>query len=125
MYTAIYITLGLIAAFILLGILVSRRIALPIVRPVLALSGRIEKLADGDLHSEVPAVKTKDEIQSLSEAFDSSVRSLNDYISEISSILNGMAQGDFTVQAVQDYRGFLGDPGRAQHHPLLHEFHLR
>lgn len=105
MYTAIYITLGLIAAFILLGILVSRRIALPIVRPVLALSGRIEKLADGDLHSEVPAVKTKDEIQSLSEAFDSSVRSLNDYISEISSILNGMAQGDFTVQAVQDYRG--------------------
>lgn len=105
MYTAIYLTIGLIAVFILLAVLISRRIALPIVRPVLALSGRIEKLADGDLHSEVPLVKTTDEIQSLSEAFGVSVRSLNDYISEISSVLNGMAQGDFTVQAVQDYRG--------------------
>ena len=105
MYTAIYIMLGLIVGFILLAILLARGIAMPIVRPVLALSGRIEKLAEGDLHSEVPAVKTKDEIQSLSEAFDVSVKSLNGYISEISSVLNGMAHGDFTVKALQDYRG--------------------
>ena len=105
MYTAIYIMIGLIIGFILLAIFLARGIAMPIVRPVLALSDRIGKLAEGDLHSEVPAVKTKDEIQSLSETFDTSVRSLNDYISEISTVLNGMAQGDFTVQAVQDYRG--------------------
>ncbi|WP_326974797.1 methyl-accepting chemotaxis protein [Caproicibacter sp. BJN0012] len=105
MYTAICIMLGLIAAFILLSILVSNRVAVPIVKPVLSLAGRIETLADGDLHSEVPAVRTKDEIESLSKTFGSTVESLNGYIEEISAVLGGMADGDFTVTPQRDYQG--------------------
>ncbi len=105
MYTAIYIALALIAVFILLSILISSRIALPIVRPVISLAGRIETLADGDLHSEVPIVRTKDEIESLSKTFGTTVESLNGYIEEISAVLGGMAEGDFTMTTKREYRG--------------------
>lgn len=105
MYTAIYITLALIAAFILLSIFISRKISKPIVKPILSLAGRIETLADGDLHSEVPAVNTKDEIASLSKTFGSTVESLNGYIGEISTVLGGIANGDFTLEPKLDYRG--------------------
>lgn len=105
MYTAIYIIFALIAAFILLSILISRRIAKPIVKPVLSLADRIGTLADGDLHSEVPTVHTGDEIESLSKTFGSTVKSLNGYIKEISTVLGGMANGDFTVTPQGEYQG--------------------
>jgi methyl-accepting chemotaxis protein len=105
MYRAIYIALAIIAAFIILSILISRSIAVPIVKPVLSLAGRIETLAEGDLHSEVPIVHTKDEIESLSKTFNATVASLNGYIAEISNVLGGMAQGDFTLSTRREYRG--------------------
>lgn len=105
MYTAIYIALAIIAVFIILSILISRRIAVPIVKPVLSLAGRIETLAQGDLHSEVPIVHTQDEIESLSKTFDATVASLNGYIAEISNVLGGMAEGDFTLSTQREYHG--------------------
>lgn len=105
MYTAIYIILALIAAFILLSILISARVAVPIVKPILSLAGRIGTLADGDLHSEVPVVHTKDEIESLSKTFGSTVEALNGYIEEISTVLGGIAEGNFTVTPQREYRG--------------------
>lgn len=105
LYTAIYITLGLILLFILMSILVARGIAVPIVRPILKLGDRIDTLASGDLHTEVPEIHTRDEIQALSTQFGTTINSLNGYIGEISSVLNNMAQGDFTVQIQQDYKG--------------------
>jgi methyl-accepting chemotaxis protein len=105
MYRAIYIAIAIIAVFLILSVLVSRSIAIPIVKPVLSLAGRIETLADGDLHSEVPIVHTKDEIESLSKTFNATVASLNGYIAEISNVLGGMAQGDFTLSTRREYRG--------------------
>lgn len=105
LYTAIYVALGLMLLFILLSILVARRIAVPIVSPILKLGGRVKKLALGDLHTEVPEIRTGDEIEDLSNQFGVTVNSLNGYIQEISDVLNNMAQGDFTVQIRQDYRG--------------------
>ncbi|MCI1965350.1 MAG: methyl-accepting chemotaxis protein [Oscillospiraceae bacterium] len=105
MYTAIYITLALVAAFILLSILISGGIAGPIIKPILSLAGRIETLADGDLHSAVPVVHTKDEVESLSQTFGSTVKSLNGYIEEISAVLGNMADGDFTVMPQREYLG--------------------
>ena len=105
MYSAVSVMLGLIAVFLLLAVLLSRRIALPLVRPILSLAGRISTLAEGDLHSEVPAVRTGDELQALSETFGSTLASLNGYIGEISTILTGLAAGDFTVRTEREYLG--------------------
>ena len=105
LYRAVYLLLGIVAAFLILAMVVSRRIALPIVSPVLALAGRISMLADGDLHSDVPSVTTRDEIQQLAETFGKTVTALNGHIGEISTVLNGMAQGDFTVTVQREYQG--------------------
>lgn len=72
---------------------------------MLELMKRLESLAKGDLHSRVPQFRTGDEVEKLSVAFAGTVDALNDYIGEISSVLGSMAEGDFTVRPVQDYKG--------------------
>lgn len=103
--TAITITVALTIVFIVLSCIVSVKIADSIVNPIIALVQRIESLADGDLHTRVPAVKAKGEVQTLSTAFADTINLLNGYISEISRILGNMSKGDFTVTITQDYKG--------------------
>ena len=104
-YTAIMIAIGLIVLFILLSFVIAFRIAKPIVNPIVSLVKRIEKLSDGDLHSEVPQVNTEDEIGVLSKSFTNTVSTLNSYVGEISSILTSLKQGDYTVTTEQIYKG--------------------
>lgn len=104
-YQSIFYIVGAAILFIVLSVLISLKIAKPVVRPIVGLVKRVESLADGDLHTEVPAVHTHDEIERLSDTFRSTIRSLNGYIGEISSVLGSMAQGDFTVRTQQDYKG--------------------
>lgn len=104
-YTSIYYIIGVALVLIAVSVFVSFRIANPVVRPIVSLMKRIESLAAGDLHSDVPAVHTHDEIERLSDTFRSMISSLNGYIGEISSVLGSMAQGDFTVHTEQNYTG--------------------
>jgi methyl-accepting chemotaxis protein len=78
---------------------------MPIVTPILSLVKRIEMLSDGDIHTKVPEIHTKDEIQTLSKAFGSTVNNLGNYIGEIAGSLDSMAAGNFSIQIVEDYKG--------------------
>ena len=104
-YASIGITVILSALFVILSVVMAFRIASPIVNPVISLVRRIEDLALGDLHSEVPQVDSEDEIGKLSKSFTTTVNKLNDYIQEISYVLNSLEQGNCTVETVQDYTG--------------------
>lgn len=104
-YVSIGITVLLAIFFVLISVIIAFRIANPIVNPIIALVRRIEALAQGDLHSEVPQVQTDDEIGKLSGSFTVTVNKLNDYIQEISYILNSVEQGNCTVETRQDYTG--------------------
>lgn len=104
-YIGIGIMLFLMALFIVLSCLIAIRIANPIAKPIVSLVKRIEMLADGDLHSPVPEVKSKDEVGILSASFTSTITTLNNYISEISTVLSSLAAGDFTVETKQEYKG--------------------
>jgi methyl-accepting chemotaxis protein len=104
-YMSIYATIGLMLLFIILSWIIAFKIANPIVNPIVALVKRIELLAEGDLHSEVPEVKTGDEIDTLSRSFSSTVSTLNDYIGEIAVVLDSLSEGDCTVEISQDYKG--------------------
>lgn len=104
-YVSLRITCALIVLFIALSVIISKRTARPIVRPILTLIKRMELLAEGDLHTGVPEVHTRDEVQTLSEAFRGTVDLLNGYIQEMTHVLNSMADGDFTVRISRDYKG--------------------
>ena len=104
-YQALWITGGIALLFLILSVLIAFRIANSIVKPVVSLVTRIESLAEGDLHTSVPEVKSRDEIRTLSTAFQETINSLNAYIGDIRSVLGSISQGDYTVQIDREYKG--------------------
>lgn len=109
MLSGVYRLMGIIilitALFILVSIFAVFHIARPMVKPIVGLMDRMQKISEGDLHSEVPPVYTGDEMESLCCSIGSTIQSLNSYIGEISHVLHSMAQGDFTVRAKLNYKG--------------------
>ena len=104
-YTSIGITIGLVILFVLLSIFFAFRIAGPIAKPVESLVQRIEKLAEGDLHSEVPVIQTGNEIGTLAETFSNTIEILTGYIGEIAVVLDSLSMGDCTIEVQEDYKG--------------------
>ena len=104
-YQSIWITVGVAVLFVILSVIIAFRIANPIVKPVVSLVKRIESLSEGDLHTEVPKVKSRDEISTLSLAFQDTINSLNTYIEDIRNVLGSISQGDYTVQIDREYKG--------------------
>ena len=104
-YTSLGITAGMVILFIILSVILSTIISRPIANPITSIVRRIELLSEGDLHTEVPRFNNRDEIGELSRSFAGTVDTLQDYVTEISSVLDNLAKGDFTVESSQDYRG--------------------
>ncbi|MFT4107559.1 MAG: methyl-accepting chemotaxis protein [Lacrimispora sp.] len=104
-YISIAITAVMTLCFIVLSIVVSVRISKPIVDPIVSLVGRIEALAEGDLHTEVPQINTADEIGTLSKSFTTTVNFLKTIIEEISYILSNLEEGNCKVETSQEYSG--------------------
>lgn len=104
-YQSIIFTVALMVLFILLAIFVAFRNAKSIADPIVRLVARIEKLAEGDLHSEVPQIDSSNEIGTLSKSFTKTVDTLRSYVGEISDVLSAIQKGDCTVEAKQNYRG--------------------
>lgn len=104
-YFAVAIIAGLMILFIFLSILIAFRIAAPIAKPVESLVQRIEKLSEGDLHSEVPVINTRNEIGTLAETFSATIDTLTGYIGEIAVVLDSLSMGDCTIQVMEDYKG--------------------
>lgn len=101
------IVVGIIAGAIVVSILVGIRIAVGVANPIIACSQRLEKLAQGDLSSPVPDVKTKDEARTLADAMKNTVDSLNKIIKDEEYLLGAMASGNFNIEskAKEYYRG--------------------
>jgi len=96
-YIAMAITAVLIVAAALMAILSSMFTGNRIGEPVSSCTERIRKLAQGDLESAVPVVKTKDETKILADATSILVTDINEIINDIGTMLSAMAGGDFTV----------------------------
>lgn len=105
MYRAIAVMTGMVVLFIAVSVIISMRTANSFANPITALVGRIEKLADGDLHSEVPKINSNNEIGVLSRSFTQTVDTLKGYVGEISSVLSSLKDGDCTVMTKQNYQG--------------------
>ncbi len=107
------IAAGIFAAMLLLAVIISRAVAINISKPVSQSTERIELLAHGDLNTPVPSVSSKDETGRLLESLGETIGSINGYISEISDILTGIAQGDLSKESEQTYLGDFAPIGEA------------
>lgn len=83
------------------AVLVGRSISGPIRACVL----RLEKLAEGDLHTASPVVRSRDETAELAKALDTTMHRLNDVVQDVSHHLGKMGQGDFRENITRTYWG--------------------
>lgn len=96
------------AASAVVGGIIAGLISRKIGRPIKLCAERIEKLAEGDLTSPVPTVKSRDEVMILAESTNKVVTGQSEIISDIGNILSNMAQGNFDVYSADAdgiYRG--------------------
>ena len=94
-------------AIVALAAIVFVMINLLVIRPVKKLDTAAQSIADGDLNTKVD-YKSNDEFGTLSENFGKTAERLHsyvDYIDEISSVLNEIANGNLAFSLRLDYVG--------------------
>lgn len=100
MLTVLVVILVVLATFPV-AVKVGRSISGPIQSCVACL----EKMADGDLHTPTPQVKSKDETFKLAMALETMLARLNDVVQDVTHHLGKMAQGDFRENITRTYWG--------------------
>lgn len=106
---AVFISLFVLLAAIIISIFVSVYVGNRIGNPIRLCSQRLEKLANGDLTTPVPVIKTKDETGALAGATSQLVDGMNIIIKDIERILGGMADGNFNVHTAEAEEHYIGD----------------
>lgn len=96
-----------VIAIIVISVIFSVLILRSIMVPIKELDVVAKKIAEGDLDSEIQ-YKSKDELGTLAANFNKTVLRLKDYvnyINEISSVLNEIANGNLVFSLTYDYAG--------------------
>ncbi len=88
-----------------ISILLVLQLAWSISRPVKNVTSRMVSLSDGDLHTKVVPVRSKDELEVLTYTLADTVQTMNHYISDIQQVLTQVAGGNLNVEPQVEYRG--------------------
>ena len=105
---SLIITAVLLIITLCISTFITRRLSTEIGDPLTACAERLEKLAEGDLHSPMPHTDSQDEIADLISASTSMQNDLNDVISDIKYILSEFAAGNFAVKS-KNHAYYKGD----------------
>ncbi len=92
-------------AVLVISILLVLKLAMSISRPVRSVTDRMVSFSDGDLHTEVAAVHSGDELGVMARTLNDTVESVNQYISDIRQVLTRIADGNLGVEPQMDYKG--------------------
>lgn len=74
-------------------------------RNLRSITRRIELLAEGDLHTPVPEIHTRDETKILASAAEKTIHSLHNMIADITRQLSLMEKGDLSAAVAMQYGG--------------------
>lgn len=104
-YISIIITAALGLLSIIISVIVVFRISDKIANPIIACANRLKLLSEGDLHTEVPKTKSKDETGVLLNSLEITINEINDIINDISYHLGTIGKGDLTRNVEKEYVG--------------------
>ncbi len=102
---SIMLTVLVVVLVVLATFPVAIKVGRSISDPIRSCVARLEKMADGDLHTPSPQVKSKDETAQLAKALETMLSRLNDVAQDVSHHLGKMAQGDFRETITHTYWG--------------------
>lgn len=100
--------IGATVIFVILGVVLANFLSKGISDPIVSCVVRLTSLADGDLKSPSPMVKTKDETGILADALDALITRFNKIISGTDHVLSSISAGNLTVSCSDDHV-FKGD----------------
>lgn len=87
-----------------IAVVIGRNIGVPITRA----AERLQLLAQGDLHSDIPSVNSQDETKTLMDATKTIVESLKTVVGDTDYLLGQMADGNFDIRtSAESY--YIGD----------------
>lgn len=102
------IVIGIV--LLLLGFIINLLVATKIAYPVRVAANRLQALSEGDLSSEREEVHiNQDETGRLLTAFDATRYMLQDYIGDISSVLQSITDGNLDIRIEKEYKGEFAD----------------
>lgn len=107
-YSVILFLIAIGVVVLVIGVICAFIVANKIGGNVKACSVRIEQLANGDLHSDVPNIAAKDETKILADSTRELTTMLSSIIGEINSGLSEMANGNFSIES-NNSEQFVGD----------------
>lgn len=103
-----YTIIGLLIASIIciiIGVALTLVAAKSIANPISLVCRRLELLADGDLHTDIVEVHSKDETGILASSLNKTVTSLRSYITDITETLHEVSEGNMLVKVQNDFEG--------------------
>lgn len=103
-YTSIIITVIVAVVMVILGVLVSILTAKNIVGPILKTVDVMQSVSGGDLSVSIDHI-SDDETGHLATNINSTINSLNSYVSEISRQCKELASGNFDIRNAIEFKG--------------------
>ncbi len=104
-FISIFSTIALAILSIIISFFAMLKISKSFANPIKQCVERLNLLSKGDLQSNIPVVKTNDEVEILSNSTLTLVNSLKKIINDITYVLNEMANGNMNVSFDTEYVG--------------------
>lgn len=104
-YISLVVTVIFVMAFTIYGIKVGVKLGHAVAAPLGRAVDRLKLLAEGDIHSEVPEPTENDETKILLDCLSETMQDLNKIITDISSDLAELADGNFMINVDETYKG--------------------
>lgn len=104
----IILTIGIVLVSIAIAVVMVRKLADSIGTPIKQCAERLETLAGGDLHTEIPQITSEDETLMLADATRTIVDGMGKIIGDIKYLLGEMAENNFDVRS-QAREYYVGD----------------
>ncbi|MBE5982843.1 MAG: methyl-accepting chemotaxis protein, partial [Paenibacillaceae bacterium] len=102
-------TAAVIILTLVISILSAAKLANSIGKPVQICTTRLEKLAEGDLHSIVEDITTNDETMLLTQSAKTLTSSLRSIIEDVKYLLGEMSRGNFSAMPQIPESAYVGD----------------
>lgn len=108
-YQSIAVIIGALIIAMVISAIFASKLAKSVGTPIQKCAERLNKLARGDLQSDVPVINTNDETKELAQSTELLVNSLKLVIGDIDYLLGEMSKGNFGVQSKAGDDAYVGD----------------
>lgn len=102
---AVFVAIAFTFVVLIFSILLVLHLARSISRPIKNVTARMVSLSNGDLHTTITPVRSKDELEVITLTLSTTVESINNYILDIQQVLTHVANGNLCINPQVDYKG--------------------